>query len=235
MRIASYNIRSGGKGGAFSQWQSIMSHASPDILLVQESYDPKKYIDPIFYEQNQNQFIWQPKPSNEQRIQWGSAIYVRTGKIKPIQPPEKYQGYVIGAEVEGFVWGQEELNLRILNFHAPTPYKASFNEILDWLVSSFDFEDGYLWVIGGDFNDAISLAVNLLRIELGMIPCWQNMNEYSFEILPTLRQRGKLYYCDGIFVPAVWYQWMYYPEMLILSDWESLSDHDPVIASFLDE
>jgi exonuclease III len=74
---------------------------APDILLVQETRHPSHYLASDVYAANANRIHWRPARDGK----WGSAIFARSGKLKPLRLP-KYEGYVVAAEITGSDWSK---------------------------------------------------------------------------------------------------------------------------------
>lgn len=75
-----------------------------------------------------------------------------------------------------------------------------------------------------------------LREEFGLINCWREANP-GRPPAQTLRWSGNRtisYHCDGIFVPVQWRARLRSCAVLSGAEWDSLSDHNPVIATFSD-
>lgn len=157
-------------------------------------------------------------------------------------------GSLVGVEVEGFSWlPVQNRRLRIFSIHAPEPYKSSVNRILDWISSLPDDADV---IIGGDFNLTVGVRhssegrkdddlwlLERLRKEFGLMSCWQAANP-NRDLPQTLRwSKNKVtsYHCDGIFVPSSWYRYLDQCEVLASPEWESMSDHNPVVATFAEK
>ena len=244
MKIATYNLRLGGQKQGHTQWQQLLEE-KPDICLIQETFDPKKYLDSERYELLQDKILWQPIEGEK----WGSALLVSSGTVVPIDVPG-LQGWVTGAEVKDFSWyGNEPRRLRVFSLHAPKPYKQPIRKLLDWVQATFT--DDYDLVIGGDFNLTVGIRhateelkedeywiLTAMQKELGLMSCWQMANPNQ-NLPQTLRwasdptpNKSKSYHCDGIFVPARWYQWLDASAVLNSEQWKGLSDHYPVIAKF---
>jgi endonuclease/exonuclease/phosphatase family metal-dependent hydrolase len=214
--------------------------ANPDIFLVQETCQPEQYMPDYFWEIHQHQVQWAKVGNNA----WGSAVLVRSGRVKAIAIPE-FAGNVVGVEVEGFAWlPVGEQTLQVFSIHAPAPYRPSVNRILDWMATLP--QDGEL-IIGGDFNLTVGVRhpseqrqdqdlwlLERLRQEFGLMSCWQaaNPNRNLVQTLRWSRDKVTPYHCDGIFVPAAWYRYLDQYEVLTSPSWEALSDHNPVVASF---
>jgi len=243
MKIATYNLRCGGKANRRVHWTQLFEVANPDIFLVQETCPPKQYVTSSFWEAHQQQVQWAKVGNNA----WGSAVFMRSGTVNRIPVPD-FEGCIVGVEVEGFAWSANQgRKLRIFSIHAPAPYKPSVDRMLDWIGSLPD--DGDL-IIGGDFNLTLGVRhpdekqqaqdlwlLERLRKEFGLMNCWQAANP-NRDLPQTLRwSRGKAtpYHCDGIFVPAAWYRYLDHCEVLASPLWEELSDHNPVVATFSEE
>lgn len=243
MKIATYNLRCGGKTGQRVHWTQVFEVANPDIFLVQETCQPQQYVTSRFWEIHSNQLQWATVGNNA----WGSAVFVRSGSVKKIEVPQ-FEGNVVGIEVEGVAWSPVRAQkLRVISIHAPAPYKPSVNRILDWLATLTDDAD---LIIGGDFNLTVGVRhpgeqqqdqdlwlLKRLRKEFGLMSCWQaaNPNRNLAQTLRWSRDKVTPYHCDGIFVPAAWYRYLDKCEVLTSPMWEELSDHNPVIATFSEE
>lgn len=244
MLIATYNLRFGGSKKNREHWAEILDFVQADIFLVQETCDPKLYLDNTFYESYKEQIVWQ----NVEGRPWGSALFFRHGTVQPILVPG-FEGWVAGASVTGFGYPlDDEDPLHVFSIHAPHPQKSSYDKevtkILDFILEHYS-EQGDL-IVGGDFNMTTSIRSSeqpytwdpedwrtRMKRELHLINCWQAANP-NCELAQTLRWSGNPdhpYHCDGIFVPAYWYP--YLQSSQVLNDgWEDMSDHYPVVATF---
>lgn len=234
MRIATYNLRS---GGSEAQWQRILS-LDLDILLLQE-FNPNKFTPP-------GQLLYATTPHG----QWGSAIWLKQGTLEKIPLPE-FDGWVVGAKVKDLDWGNDRPSaLQIFSIHAPTSpkgqssnYPKQVNAILDSLL---DIANQDSLVLAGDFNLTIGLRhqterkdddlklMTRFRRDFGLINCWQTANPNQ-NLPQTLRWSGDKtcpYHCDGIFAPAAWYRHLEACQVLSDETWETFSDHNPVVATF---
>ena len=241
MRIATYNLRFGGSGKRI-HWRKIFELANPDILLLQETYDAEQYMSAEFCQCNSDRILW----SRVKAGKWGSGLYVKHGRVRPVEV-RSFNGFIVGAEVNDFDFSQNSKSkLLVFSLHAPPPYVKKVNEFLNFLA---DFKDDYDLVIGGDFNLTVGIRheseklgnlkselslLERLEQEFNLINCWQAANPDS-PLPQTLRwSRNKMtpYHCDGIFVPAAWGQYLESCDVLSSEDWELLSDHNPVVATF---
>jgi endonuclease/exonuclease/phosphatase family metal-dependent hydrolase len=240
MKIATYNLRFGGKADRRIHWEQIFQTIDPDIFLVQETGDPKLYIADDVWPNRQAQAHWVQVPG----MNWGSAIYAKSGHITPIAIPAEFQGAVVGVDLDDLDAADGKArSLRVFSIHAPQPYKKSVNKILDFIA---DFSKDRELIIGGDFNLTTGIRhpkefepgdpwlIERLRKEFNLMSCWQAANP-NRDLPQTLRHgdKMKLYHCDGIFVPAAWYGNLQKSEVLSAAIWDELSDHNPVFAEFL--
>jgi endonuclease/exonuclease/phosphatase family metal-dependent hydrolase len=244
MRITTYNLRFGGKADRRIHWEQIFQTIDPDIFLVQETCDPKFYVADDVWPNLQVQVHWVPVPG----MNWGSAIYAKSGRITPIAIPTEFQGAVVGVDLEDLDAADGKVRLlRVFSIHAPQPYKKSVNKILDFIA---DCSKDRELIIGGDFNlttgirhpsdplqpkDRNPQLVERLRIQFNLMSCWQAANP-NRDLPQTLRWSGNReakYHCDGIFVPAAWYGNLEKSEVMSDAIWDELSDHNPVFAKFL--
>ena len=239
MKIATYNLRAGGRRGNRVHWRRLRDDLAADILLVQETHHPSHYLEPEFYAANAQQMVWLAAPGR----QWGSALYVRSGRLRPIPLP-KHNGYVVAAEVTGSEWSRRTGKpLLVGSLHVPAPYTRAMREILDGLAA---LETTHDLILGGDFNLAVGQRhasepvpgdppwlLRRLRREFNLMSCWQAVhpNQDLAQTLRWARNPATPYHCDGIFVPAAWYR--YLEDCQVISDpsWHSLSDHNPVVAT----
>jgi hypothetical protein len=103
MKIATYNLRSGGKANQRIHWTQLFELANPDMFLVQETCHPEQYVTSRFWETQQQQVQWAKVRNNA----WGSAVFVRSGTVNRIPVPD-FEGCVVGVEVEGFAWSANQ-------------------------------------------------------------------------------------------------------------------------------
>lgn len=240
MTIATYNLRNGGNANNRIHWAKLFDEVSPDIALFQESSSPEQYLPAGSFQGDRTKALW----SKTKETDWGSAIYLGSGTAKPISVPG-FEGWVVGAEVEGLEWFPlKNKTLRIFSIHAKEKYQQSISQILDLIATLPDDSD---LIIGGDFNLTVGVRhpsealqekapsfLKRLRQEFGLISCWQaaNPNRDLAQTLRWSRDKTASYHCDGLFVPASWCRYLDKSEVLSSPDWEPLSDHNPVVASF---
>lgn len=241
MKIATYNLRVGGKKGNRVHWQQIFQKVEPDIFLVQECLHPSEYINFDVYPELEKKIVWQKTSTNA----WGSAIYSKQGQIAPIYF-ESFPGWSVGAKVENFehpLLGNYPLY--IFSLHAPSRYyranvKSMLNEIAEIVGNAF-------LIIGGDFNLTMGIRhiseplqesekelISRLRRDFGLINCWQaaNPNQNLAQTLRWTKNPTTAYHCDALFIPISWYRYLEECVVLNSEEWERLSDHYPVVARF---
>jgi endonuclease/exonuclease/phosphatase family metal-dependent hydrolase len=239
MKIVAYNLRAGGRRGARVHWQRLLDVFAPDILLMQETLHPSQYLAPEVYALNARRIHWLAAPGRK----WGSALFVRSGRLKPLTLP-CHPGYVVAAEVTGSDWTRRTGRpLRIASLHVPAPYKRPMNELLDFFATLRPTHD---WVLGGDFNLAVGVRhaseplptdppwlLRRLRREFNLMSCWQAVHP-NRDLAQTLRWSGNPampYHCDGVFVPAAWYRYLEDCQVIAGPGWDGLSDHNPVVVT----
>ena len=241
MKIATYNILKGGSKRV--HWAKMIEEHHVDLLLVQESYHPDEHLPPMLYPEFVGKSTWEMAEKNG----WGSAIFSRMGSLGAISVPG-YTGWVVGASLQDAACPGGYQKVLVFSLHAPShnePYHKQVNKILDEIAK---IRTGRSVVIAGDFNLSVShhadstrptrkqdLAIQeRLKIEFGLINCWEcaNPNQPLAQTLRWTGDRTIPYHCDGIFVPHAWKERLVACEVLSGDGWNSLSDHNPVVATF---
>lgn len=215
-----------------------------DLLLVQESYAEAEHLRPEFNSKARCRSVWE----RVENYRWGSAVVSIGGKLKPF-PISGFSGWVVGAEIRGARWQRGYCDsILVFSVHAPCrkeTYAKQVNKLLDEIRRE---ADGRQVIIGGDFNITIShwskserpvskqdLAIqNRLRDDFRLINCWQEANPEQ-PLAQTLRWTGDrttAYHCDGLFVPKEWKDRLESCLVLAGEEWNRLSDHNPVVATF---
>ncbi len=245
MKIATYNLRHGGK--AKVHWSRLLDDFSVDLLLVQESYHPEEHLLPLLRPEAKRSSVWEKLPND--KIKWGSGIYSTSGKLTPITVPG-FVGSVVGAELDCPNWlAGPDTSILVFSIHAPTnkiSYVRNVNFILDEISK---IASDRPIILGGDFNLTITKhrpsdakktkasEKNIharLREEFGLFNCWDFTNP-DIPLTQTLRwsmDRSNAYHCDGIFFPNSWADHIESCKVLQGDDWTALSDHNPIIAEF---
>ncbi len=242
MKIAAYNLRAGGRRGDRVHWKRMLDAFAPEILLMQETHHPGCYLEPDVYAAHAQRIHWLAAPGRK----WGSAIYVRSGRLKPLTLP-CHDGYVVAAEVSGNDWSRRTGRpLRIASLHVPAPYKRPMNEILDFFAT---LGPTHAWILGGDFNLAVGVRhagepipsdppwlLRRLRREFNLMSCWQAVhpNHDLAQTLRWARNPATPYHCDGVFVPSSWYRHLEDCQVISDPSWDVLSDHNPVVVTLED-
>jgi endonuclease/exonuclease/phosphatase family metal-dependent hydrolase len=242
MKIAAYNILKGGSQRV--HWAKLIEEHSVDLLLVQESYAHDEHLPPHRYPNARLQSVWEMVEQNG----WGSAVFSRTGSVRPVAVAG-FSGWVVGAKLRGAFWQAEFADpLLVFSVHTPSraeSYHKQVNKLLDAIRK---VAGGREVVIGGDFNLTVSnwsgserpvrkpeLAIQArLADEFGLVNCWQEANP-DRPLPQTLRWTGDRtvpYHCDGIFVPKAWKDRLQSCVVLAGDEWVRLSDHNPVVAQF---
>lgn len=242
MKVATYNVQKGGSRRV--HWVKMIENHSVDLLLIQETYPHKEHLPPTLFPKAPQQSAWQMVKQNG----WGSAVFTRSGTVKPIGV-KGFTGWVVGAEIRKAKW-QAGLYESLLAFSIHTPsegktYTHQVNKILDCIQRIAGQRE---IIIGGDFNVTISgwseserpprkkdLAIQArLADEFGLFNCWQVANPNQ-PLPQTLRWSGDRtfpYHCDGLFVPKTWMNRLQSCVVLAGEEWNRLSDHNPVLACF---
>lgn len=246
MKIATYNLRAGGKAGHRIHWQRLLDTVEPDIFLAQETLHPSEYLATDFYQQFAQQMHWQVVPVHRK---WGSAVFVRQGQVRPLAPlVTAFEGWVAGVEVTETGWPLlAGRSLYVFSLHAPrgrSSYVKQVNAILDCIQEQVPSDEDV--IIGGDFNLTVgfrhpteSLGQNYpklmgrLQRQFGLMNSWQmaNPNQNLPQTLRWSKNKALPFHCDGIFIPARWYPWLESATVLSGENWDPLSDHNPVIAT----
>lgn len=241
-KLATYNIL---KGGSYRvHWSKMIEDFGVDLLLVQESYAHHEHLPPLLYPDARSQSAWEMVEKNG----WGSAVFSRSGSVKPVAVPN-FSGWVVGAEISGASWQAGRCDsILAFSIHAPVfkgSYSKPVNKILDEIKKVAEGRD---IIIGGDFNLTVSnwigserpvnkqdLAIQArLADEFGLLNCWQaaNPDQPLHQTLRWTRDRTMPYHCDGLFVPKAWKARLQSCSVLAGDEWNRLSDHNPVVACF---
>ena len=242
MRVATYNLLKG--GSKRMHWVRMLVDFQVDLLLAQESFPHCEHLPPFMFPDIGKQAAWESVKGRA----WGSAVLSTTGVVSPISVPG-YQGWVVGARITRASWQRRNGDpLLVFSVHAPSngqAYATQVNRILDKIKSIAGTQE---LVIGGDFNISVShfpcserpTSKRDLKIqerladEFNLVNCWQTANPEQ-PLHQTLRWTGDrttAYHCDGIFVPKRWRKRLRSCLVLAGDEWNSLSDHNPIIAEF---
>lgn len=236
MRIATYDLCKG--GARRTHLAKLLNEHHVDLLLAQECAEPSEHLSPLFYPDLGESIHWQAVERNG----WGSAIVSPKRRLKPLVVPG-FEGWVVGAELEGLTGNAP---LLVCSLYAPTgsgTYIKVVNQILDTLLP---IAAGREVVLGGDFNLTVSGRVDpsrpprsgelqiqqRLREQFGLINCWDTANPTALlpQTLRWSRDPSAIFHCDGLFVPRSWAHRVESCAVLSSPEWQSLSDHHPVVA-----
>jgi len=236
VRIASFNMRS---GGSLGHWSAILDAAEPDILLVQESGDPAALWPDLFEPLDLRKVVWQPVGHGL----WGSGLWVRDQDIQPLDVPG-FEGWVVGGIVSF-----RESSLHVFSVHLPPEsgsYVRAANSMLDALAPILD---GAPVLLGGDWNLTVSRRdpteerrhrpgelelLSRLEDEFRVRSAWRSAHPEGLlpQTLRWTRDPAAPYHCDGIFLPDAWTAEVKAAAVLASEMWEQLSDHNPLLASW---
>ena len=251
LTLATYNLYKGGPED-FSAWARTLGALAPDILLLQESCAPDRYLGTLPPERHAQvqRAPWAPAAANA----WGSAISLAQGTATMLPLPAALHGWVVGADIHGLRWRPGANGpLRVFSLHTPTSAPCAYERDLNTALSAIaPLAVGHDVILGGDFNVTISvrhsaeertntpgeIAIHQrLRNELGLINCWQALHPDE-ALAQTLRYRfsdaPQSFHLDGLFVPAAWRPFLRTCAVHNDADWrrKGSSDHFPVVATF---
>ena len=245
-RLVAYNLGQGGSKDP-ALWQRLLPDLAPDLFFVQESRDPASSWLTALPATQPGSLLWTSVPGGR----WGSGLWVRSGKLIPLEVPGDFAGRVVAAAIEGLAWpGVGIMPVVAMSIHAPTRKGSSYiKEVERILDFASTLAEGRPLIMAGDFNVAVGLRdpglplyntrgeraiLRRLREELDLVACWQTAHpgEPLARTLRWMRKSDSLpYHCDGIFVPAEWTSALHGCDVLEAEEWCALSDHNPVIAT----
>jgi len=240
MKIATYNILLGGKIRV--HWVKMIEGQAVDLLLVQESFDYHEHLQALQYPDARSQSVWE----KVEKSRWGSAVFSRNGSVKPIRV-KGFPGWVVGAKISGAAWQTGIADpLLVFSLHIPHGAGGYSGQVIKVLDEIKQVSRDQALVLGGDFNITVSKGCGSKRRmtkkesaiqtrlseEFGLLNTWEAANR---DLPPhqTLRWSGDRtipYHCDGIFVPKSWKDRLKSCVVLSGEEWNSLSDHNPVVA-----
>ena len=246
LRIVAYNFLAGGGKKRTGHWSRLVRDLKADLLLAQECRPPQDSAGERFRPGAEDALIW----TRAGTARWGSAVLARSARLAPIPIPG-YEGWIVGGEFVGGPWSRAARPLRVFSLHCPVGergYVRTLHEILDRLAPLTADAD---MILGGDFNVAAGYRLpretrtisprekgilDRLSGELDLVSCWQAANP-GRPLAQTLRwtaNRATPYHCDGIFVTRSWLPRLTSSRVVRGSRWDRMSDHNPVVASFVD-
>ncbi len=242
MKIVTYNLRQGGRGDSHFDW--IVTQLKPDVLLLQEVIEPVRFSASPRW-----RAAWSNAEAKGEKLAWGSAAMSSAPSATAIDLPQ-FSGWVSALELNEFMGPDGNVRrLRIFSVHAPSgvgAYPKVVNSILDTIKP---LSDGCDVVVGGDFNLTVGArhasearttsradqqVQERLRDEFGLMNCWQaaNPDQPLPQTLRWAKEPTFPYHCDGLFVPVSWREHLRACNVVSGPDWNSLSDHNPVVAEF---
>ncbi len=198
MKIASFNLRHGGKNSfPENSWKQLLKQFAPDLVLAQETFHPNQYLS-VSELSGFSDPVWECVPDRK----WGSAILSAGHPVGRVPLPG-FEGWVTGGRMPTLKIGGSNKQLLVFSLHAPRPYERKLNQILDAIRALRDECD---LVLGGDFNVTTAMRhpsetlkntsgelriLERLRTEFGLVNAWQASHPY--ESLPqTLKWWGSL-------------------------------------------
>jgi endonuclease/exonuclease/phosphatase family metal-dependent hydrolase len=169
------------------------------------------------------------------------------GPIREI-PVAGFEGWVVGAEITAPPWSTDR-PVHAFSIHGPVGergYVRTMHTILDQIAASSAGAD---LILGGDFNLVVGYRkpgerirmtrgereiLERLREDFDLASCWQaaHPNRPLAQTLRWSADRSAPYHCDGIFVPSAWLDRLVSCRVVRGSRWNTLSDHNPVLAQF---
>lgn len=242
MKIASYNLRSGGKTVPTSHLSRLLQDFELEIVCAQESFHPSKYFDAEEFATFRG-CVHSHVPHGK----WGSAILSRNYVLEPLALPE-LSGWVVAAKVPGMIIGGVAQPVIVASLHAPSPgpYEPAVSAILNQLEKVWDRTP---LILAGDFNLTTALRhaseapirnttgerklLQRLRREFGVVNAWQTCfpNQILPQTLRWTRNPSAAYHCDAIFLSHHFLPHLVSATVESDGDWATMSDHNPIIAT----
>lgn len=234
MKIATWNL---GHRVAALAWQDVLPLEDFDLVLLQEATEAAA-----------EGLYWQ----SGSELNWGSAVYCRTGELREVRVPG-YEGWVVGGELSGALVPDPEKPLYVFSLHAPSSrksqprgsYVSEVRSILSWLRGNLP-EDAAL-IIGGDFNftslgerreheEVQTTAAERKALadftDAGLVSAWAAAHPAA-DLPQTLRWTGnpkRPFHCDGVLIPRSWANGVE-AEVLTSPKVEAMSDHNPLVVT----
>jgi hypothetical protein len=243
LRIVAYNFLSGGSDRRSGHWSRTARLLGAELVLAQECREPAQCPGERYRPGQGDTLLWQPIAGRR----WGSGLLAKSIAVTPLPLP-RFEGWVVGGElsIPGHTNGRP---LRVFSIHGPVGdrgYIRTMHEVLDDISA---LSTGADLILGGDFNVVVGYrqpreklrisrgergVLERLAQEFGLVSCWQaaNPNRPLAQTLRWTADRAAPYHCDGIFVPTTWLERLVSCRVVRGSRWNSMSDHNPVIATF---
>ena len=236
MRIASFNMRS---GGSIQHWSEILAVAEPDILLVQETKDPSSVADAPISSTDIADAAW----AAVHHGRWGSAVWFRESSLTPVPIPG-FAGWVVGGEVE-----TDSSTIYVYSVHLP-PERGSYIKSANLMLDALEpLVAGAPVILGGDWNLTVGVRqpgeprgnrpgelelFDRLENDFGVRSAWRVAHPEGPlpQTLRWVRNPETPYHCDGIFLPTALTSRVREASVLAGSPWLELSDHNPVVVDW---
>lgn len=250
MNVATYNFCNGGPN--WDATHTILNELDADIVFAQELRNPSLYQENGTFTWDECHYLkphWAKAPTDRPRTEytdsqrWGSAIFIKEGRLEPVEVDPKLNGWVVGAE-----WHSTAVEntfgspIKVFSVHTPTLQSANYylwqaQEVCEYLEKTIAGQNA---IVAGDFNITIStphpeqrrendsLAQEIrdyIRRTLNLLNCWQLTNSN----LPLIPTHGEKSFIDAIFISAPLARFLKSSE--IRESWK-LGDHKPVVAHF---
>ena len=238
VKITSYNMR---QGGSREHWARIQAETHPDILLVQETTDPRDFSTDVVEPLGVRNVLWRSAAQNR----WGSAILYGGGEVSEIPVPG-FEGWVTGGEVD--LAGEPTL---VFSVHLPPTdgsYLKSGHRLMDELTPMIERRS---CILGGDWNFTTCLRdpsdprshrpgevdfLHRMADDFQLLPAWRIAHPKGVlpQTLRWTREPRTPYHCDGVFVPSSLGHHSMSARVLSGPPWLNLSDHNPVAIEWED-
>lgn len=250
MRMATFNMRSGGSVG---HWSKVLEATNADLFLAQETKNPAEFRQQLLEPLDLTNAVWALAPNG----MWGSAVYAKAATVTTVSVP-RFEGLVVGGSLrlgshEIFAFSVHmparkaaEMVLASQKAGTVTQYVIAANQMLDELGP---IVGGAPLVLGGDWNLTVGRShaeeglpnragelelLDRLERDFGVVSSWPTFNAGRPlpQTLRWVKDPVPAFHCDGIFVPATWAKAIQSAHVLAGDDWTRLSDHNPVMVEF---
>jgi hypothetical protein len=223
------------QGGSVAHWAQILSATEPELLLVQETKDPKTFSKDLPEPLDLGGALWRPVNQNP----WGSAVLLRGAEIAEISVPG-FEGWVVGGEAQ---LGAETTFLFSVHLsRSEGTYLKTGHRLMDQLKPIIA---GTPCILGGDWNFTACLRdpgdslghrrgeiefIHRMSDEFGLVPAWRIAHPEGElpQTLRWMREPRAPYHCDGVFVPAALAMVPVTARVHSGPRWLNLSDHNPL-------
>ncbi len=222
-----------------AHWSQILSLAEPDLLLVQETKDPRHLASAGFEPLNLAGAAWSAVDGRP----WGSAVFTPQKNVVEIPVPG-FRGWVTGGEV-----GTAAGTINAFSVHMP-PEKGSYLRSASRLLDALGpIARGSPLLLGGDWNFTVCRRdaedprahrrgevefLSRLAEEFGLVPAWRLAHPTGAlpQTLRWMKDPETPYHCDGIFLPTYFAGTVESAVVLSGPPWQDLSDHNPVVVEW---